>query len=114
MKRYNKGDVRDIYRTMKGKGLSLTISRLENSIKCLPESGIHMHIRSSMNNTLNFLKDIKKDTELWKEVMVGSGSVNNGESWGDFYDYFPADEDKVRELFNKHQEETPFGNYVEL
>ncbi len=46
--------------------------------------------------------------------MVGSGAVNNGESWGDFYDAFTTNEEELKRLFNELQKETSFGFYVEI
>lgn len=114
MYKFNKNDIRDLYMAVKKDGLYYTTSKFEGRYHRTPESGIHAHIRPTMKRTLDFLKDIRKIDGLWKEVMVGSGSVNNGESWGDFYDAFTTNDEELKRLFNKLQEETSFGFYVEL
>lgn len=116
-KKFNKSDVRDIYVRLESSGIYYTISHLERDIKnCGDGSGIYKHIIPSMNSVLSMLKVIEsRKDELLKERIVRSGPVNNGESWGDFYDCFPKKDDtEVKRLFNEIQKETSFGFYREL
>ncbi len=64
------------------------------------------------------MRTLEKDYEyLFHKIRVGSGSVNNGEAWGDFYQMFPINgrqNKELIELFNEYQKETPFGIFKDL
>ena len=113
---FTKNDVRDIYSRFNSSGLIYTIQTLERDINYNKNSNaIYSHIVPAMTKTLNLLKEIKSRKELLEERIVRSGPVNGGESWGDFYDYFPKTDDiEIKRLFNELQKETDYGFYKEI
>lgn len=113
---FTKNDVRDIYSRFKSSGLFYTIQSLERDINFKKNSNaVYSHIVPAMTKTLKLLKEIELRKDLLKERIVRSGPVNGGESWGDFYDYFPKSDDiELKRLFNELQKETDYGFYKEL
>lgn len=78
-------------------------------------SGSFAHVKPSWIKLEEFLRDLEKNHKnLFKEVHVGSGSVNNGESWGDFYELKISNRKEVTRLFNELQKEIPYDFYKEL
>jgi len=54
-----------------------------------------MHVKPGFENLVNFLKNIYNDAkndEHLEENVIGHGSIDNGEYWGTFVDYFMCDD----------------------
>lgn len=117
MKNFTRNDVRDVYRKLESSGLFYTISCIKRDIEqCKHSNNVYKHTIPSLENVLKLLNELNtKRDDLLKERIVRSGPVNNGESWGDFYDCFIKKDDTiVKEMFNELQKNTSFGFYLEL
>lgn len=126
---YNKEDARNLYFSVVKDGLWMVQKRIERLLrseqqykaKCKETNKPYLnehHYIFELERSLRFLKILEKDYKhLFHKIMVGSGSVNNGESWGDYYQMFPINgkhNEQLIELFNKYQKETPFGIFKDL
>ena len=116
----NKSDIRELYEKLKTGKLYNLYYRLEDLCFSKSKKTLrYAHIDFETKRAYELLKTIKKNYKhCFDERMVGSGPVNGGESWGDFYDCFlKSDKNKrqiIVDLFNEHQKETPFGFYIEI
>lgn len=117
----NKKDIRELYQKLKIGKLFNLYYRLEDL--CFPRYKNnelrYAHIDFETKRAYEMLRNIKTNyRHCFDERMVGSGPIDAGESWCDFYDCFlKEDLDKrqiIADLFNEHQKETPFGFYLEI
>ena len=126
---YNKANTRELYYDLVQNGLYSRIDKYrrmiyyENKRKedCIKNKTVYLteaHYLFELRRALEFLYSLKNNySHLFYECMVGSGPVNNGESWGDFYEMFPINKrnnEDIIELFNEFQKETPYGYYLEI
>lgn len=113
---FTKETIRELYIALEKEGIWYMQSLIDNTINHrLPNKGLYLHVKPSWIKCKQFFKDLEDNhIDLFKEVLVGSGTVDNGESWGDFYDLKIENKKAVKNLFNEFQKEFSFGYYKEL
>lgn len=126
---YNKANTRELYYDLVQNGLYSRIDKYRRMIyfeikrkeECLKKNKTYLteaHYLFELRRALEFLYSLKNNySHSFKEIRVGSGAVNDGESWGDFYEMFPINKrsnEELINLFNEFQKETPFGYYLEI
>jgi len=108
---FNKKTIYECYEMIYAKGIFYTLDYYKNFEKEIPLKGQYLHVKPGYKKLIQFLREIaggaEDDKHLRREV-VGEGSINEGEYWGTFIDYFMQDS-YYAEKFNKLMQETPFS-----
>jgi len=106
---FNKHTVFEAYIMLLKKGIYYTLSYYENKLKRVPVEGVYTHIKPGYQKLVNLLKTIESSSkEYMVEIKVGEGSIDNGEYWGTFIDYFLKDT-HYDKLFQDLINETAFS-----
>jgi len=111
LKTFDKKTVFECYIMFRKKGIYYTLNYYKKELECVPEKGQYMHTKPGFQKLVNFLELLEKNSDNdihLEERVIGHGSVDNGEYWGTFIDYFMCD-DFYTHTFNDMIKETSFG-----